>query len=68
MAELEIPSRLVFRDPLQILLAEESQTCKGCTHSHTERVWGTKVAICLKRRTHGKRCKLYHNPTEEARA
>ena len=68
MAELEIPSRLVFRDPLQILLAEESQTCKGCTHSHTERVWGQRVTICLKKRKHGTRCKLYTNPTEEARA
>lgn len=64
----EIPSSLRFCDPLEILLAEEQKTCKGCTHSHTQRVWGTKVTICMKRRNHGKRCKLYNNPTEEARA
>lgn len=28
----EIPSRMMFRDPLEILLAEEARTCRGCIH------------------------------------
>lgn len=63
--EREIPSRLVFRDPLEILLAEEAKTCRGCTSQHTEMVWGAPITICTakddkgKRRNWGKRCKAY---------
>ena len=56
---------LEFRDPLHILLAQEAQTCRGCTNQHTERVWGADITICTvkddkgKRRNHGRRCKAY---------
>lgn len=61
----EIPSRLRYRDPLVILLAEEARTCKGCANEHTEWLWGQDYTICTakddkgKRRNHGKRCKAY---------
>ena len=61
----EIPSRLLYRNPLEILLAEEAKTCRGCTSQHTERVWGQDITICTakdyngKRRNHGRRCKDY---------
>lgn len=69
--EREIPSRLLNKSPLDILIAEESKTCRGCTSQHTETVWGTPITICTakdhngKRRNHGKRCKAY-NPEETA--
>lgn len=67
--EREIPSRLVFRDPLEILLAEEARTCKGCAREHTETIWGKAITICTakddkgKRRNHGRRCKAYQEGT-----
>lgn len=70
--EREIPSRLVFRDPLEILLAEEARTCRGCASEHTETIWGKPIKICTakdangKRRNHGKRCKDYNNLGETA--
>lgn len=69
--EREIPSRMVFRDPLEIMLAEEARTCRGCISQHTETVWGTPITICTakddkgKRRNHGKRCKKYTNDTRK---
>ena len=65
MTEREIPSRLMFRDPLQILLANEARTCRGCIHRHTDRAFGVDVTVCNKtdengkRRNHGRRCKDY---------
>lgn len=56
---------LEFRDPLHILLAKESHTCRGCTNQHTEKAWGADITICTakdskgKRRNHGRRCKAY---------
>ncbi len=53
-----------YRDPLEILIAEEDRTCKGCDHAWTIRVQGTENLVCGKRRKYGARCNLYHNPTE----
>jgi len=61
----EIPSQMMFRDPLEILLAEEARTCRGCTHQVHAVAFGTAVTICTakdkngKRRNHGRRCKDY---------
>lgn len=61
----EIPSRMLFRDPLEILLAEEARTCRGCTHQLHAVAFGTAVTVCTakdkngKRRNHGRRCKDY---------
>lgn len=67
--EREVPTRLLYRNPLEILLAEEARTCRGCASEHTETIWGTPITICTakddkgQRRNHGKRCKAY--TTEE---
>lgn len=69
--EREIPSRLLYRNPLEILLAKEAKTCRGCSSQHTETIWGKSITICTakddkgKRRNHGKRCKDY-KPEETA--
>ncbi len=65
MTRREIPTRMMFRDPLEILLAEEARTCRGCTHQVHAFAFGTAVTICTakdkngKRRNHGRRCKDY---------
>ena len=65
----EIPSRLLHKSPLEILIAEESKTCRGCASQHTETIWGKTITICTakddkgKRRNHGKRCKAYQEET-----
>lgn len=64
-AEREIPSRLLFHDPLEILLAKEARTCRGCDGEHHAVAFGQTVTICTKkdqngkRRNHGRRCKDY---------
>lgn len=65
MMDHDTPSNLIFRDPLKILIARESRTCRGCIHQHTERAFGADVTVCTKsdengrRRNHGRRCKDY---------
>lgn len=65
MTRREIPSRMMSRDPLEILLAEESRTCRGCIHQLHDTAFGITVTICTakdkngKRRNHGRRCKDY---------
>ena len=44
-----------YRDPLEVLLAGESGTCKGCEHE--QYILGT--TFCSKDRKHGRRCKHY---------
>jgi hypothetical protein len=34
----ELPTRLLYRNPLEILLAEEARTCRGCGNEHTETI------------------------------
>ncbi|MDB6119307.1 MAG: hypothetical protein JWO08_3088 [Verrucomicrobiaceae bacterium] len=54
-----------YRNPLDVLIEEESRTCKGCGHEHSEKLWGQLYTVCKKvlpngkRRHHGKRCKDY---------
>ena len=61
---MTLPAYL-YRDPLDVLLGEEAQTCRGCLNQHTEQLWGQDYTICTakddkgKRRNHGKRCKDY---------
>jgi hypothetical protein len=65
----ELPTRLLYRNPLEILLAEEARTCKGCASEHTETIWGKTITICTsknekgQRRNHGRRCKAYQEET-----
>lgn len=65
VSDREIPSRLLHKSPLEILIAEEARTCKGCMNEHTERLWGQDYTICTakddkgRRRNHGRRCPAY---------
>lgn len=48
------------RNPLDILLAEEARTCKGCRHRIIIRAWGSDLIRCDKEQQRfPKRCKLY---------
>lgn len=51
---MAIEKRLYF-DPLDILIQDESRTCKGCVFEME--AFNTKY--CDKGKCHGKRCKLY---------
>jgi hypothetical protein len=57
-----------YRDPLEVLIAKESRTCKGCAHEVCAefRIGGQKRVYksCSKSRKHGRRCRQYLNPTE----
>lgn len=55
-----------YRDPLEVILADEARTCKGCTHE--VRLWFHQQEFkrCSRHRRHGSRCKDY-NPEEKAR-
>lgn len=61
---MALPSR-DYRDPLEILIERESQTCKGCIHEYRERVFSSVIAVCKLPRTsgrprqHGTRCRDY---------
>lgn len=45
-----------YRDPLDLLIAQESTTCKGCTHE--AEVFGTRYCSIPSQR-YGRRCKRY---------
>lgn len=47
------------RDPLDILIARESKTCKGCVHEMEGILWGYVVTICDLKKKHGRRCDRY---------
>ena len=57
------PSRALpmafYRDPLELLLDIESETCAGCAYE--DRV--LDVTFCRKGRHHGRRCKHYLEET-----
>ena len=44
-----------YRDPLDVLLAAESMTCKGCIHAKIM----FEKKYCSKGKKFGKRCKKY---------
>jgi inorganic pyrophosphatase len=44
-----------YGDPLEVLIREESETCRGCVHEAT--ILGRLA--CDKGKRHGDRCKLY---------
>lgn len=46
-------------NPLDILIARESKTCKGCKHELDVVIWGGRTKICQKSKNHGKRCKSF---------
>jgi hypothetical protein len=52
-----------YRDPLEVAMAREARSCKGCAHDETYEFAGNKVKICAKGRPHGKRCKLFREKT-----
>jgi hypothetical protein len=63
-----------YRNPLDILIEQESRTCKGCRYEFKAAAFGAMVAICTyqnaqgKRRQHGKRCRHYCERTVDVKA
>lgn len=53
-----------YRDPLDVVIANEGGTCKGCEHEST--ILGT--TICAKGKRHGRRCGKYAERPGLARA
>ena len=55
-----------YRDPLEVLITEESRTCKGCTSEarHAFKGLGQDHMVCTRLKRHGIRCKEYFNPQE----
>lgn len=49
-----------FRDPLQVLLNKEEETCKGCVNERRIKAFGSVYMICaFKIKKHGTRCDDY---------
>lgn len=54
-----------YRDPLEVVIADEAKTCKGCAHELFYTAFEEAVWICTskdkkgKRRNHGRRCENY---------
>lgn len=49
-----------FRDPLEVLLKREEETCKGCRNERVVKAWGEFHTVCrFKARKHGARCEQY---------
>lgn len=52
-----LPSNLYSRDPLEILIEEESRTCKGCANDRSEMVFGKILFSCaIKRSRKNSKC------------
>ncbi len=52
-----------YRDPLEVAMAREAQSCKGCAHEQTYDFAHQKVKTCGKGPPHGKRCNLFREKT-----
>ena len=49
-----------YRDPLDVLIANEAKTCKGCIYQQRIEVFEIKTLICrLDKKRYGIRCKSY---------
>jgi hypothetical protein len=48
-----------YRDPLEVAIAREAQTCKGCAHEQAYEFANQKIKVCAKGRPHGRRCKFF---------
>lgn len=57
-----------YRDPAEVAEERESRTCKGCIHVEVIHALGSLHQVCKihPRRTVGRRCRAYTNPTEDA--
>ena len=51
--------RSELRDPLDVLLAKERWTCKGCRFLHRETAFGVPVEICRLGKKKLRKCSLY---------
>jgi hypothetical protein len=49
----------LYRDPLEVAIAREAQSCKGCAHEQTYEFGGRTVKICGEGKAHGSRCKTF---------
>jgi len=48
-----------YRNPEELLLRAEAQTCKGCAHESSVMIAGERYGICEKGKQHGRRCRRY---------
>lgn len=55
-ADLE---RWMYGNPENILLRQESATCKGCAYLEVHKAFGQFVSICLKKKKATRRCSQY---------
>lgn len=50
----------LYGDPLEVLLRQEAETCRGCTHEKRAVTCGTTILLCrLPGKLHGERCGDY---------
>ena len=49
----------MYRNPLDVLIAWEKRSCKGCRHLTIERIFGEDHKFCEKRRLPDKKCSQY---------
>lgn len=58
-----------YKDPLDVLLSEEAQTCAGCVNDHTMTLMGETLGYCgigmLHSSRGGHRCKRYIEREDE---
>jgi hypothetical protein len=52
-----------YRDPLEVAMAREARTCKGCVHEQAYELANQKIKICARGRPHGRGCKLFREKT-----
>lgn len=48
-----------YMDPLEVVIREEAQTCKGCAFEEFVRAFGRGFMTCKRERKHGTRCRQY---------
>jgi hypothetical protein len=49
-----------YRDPLEVLLADEARTCRGCIHLRHAVAFGVAVTLCMAKNKRGKHCNPGH--------
>ena len=55
-----------YRDPLQILIERENQTCKGCRHIGWVEIGEKRVTVCnIRNKFDNRKCTAYRLRGEE---
>lgn len=51
--------QFAYRDPLAILIDQESRTCKGCAHLDSLIIFDQRKEFCKKGKKAGRKCTLF---------